>query len=157
MPPQRTPKSTAPAIPVKSPIVPHTPETRVRVTLELPASLFDLYEEQAIAAGNSSVEDYMQQRLQRCREHTALKPIYMNDAQRRRLEDALEHNIDNADVAIAQVCTALAIQVGDVGVQIPAQLARRIATRIFRGETYESVIRREVIKGLSVFAGLLPG
>ena len=155
MPPRHTPEPT-PASTQSRPIIPHQPETRVRVTLELSASLFDLYEEQAIAAGNPSVEDYLVQRLQSCREHNSQKSLYLNADQCRRLESALEHNFSNPEVAIAQITAALAIQVEDVGVQLSPQLARRIASRVFKGETYAGVIQREVTRGLEIFAGMRP-
>ena len=101
-----------------------------------------------------TLEDILKERLHRCQSHTALKPLYMNDAERAKLEQALGHNLSSAEQAIAQVTTALMLQVGDVGVELRPQLTARLATRVFRGETWEQVIRREVIQGLEAFCGM---
>src|SRR5512147_1692155 len=101
----------------RAPIINRSPESKVRVILEIPQHVFALYEEQG-AKFSREAEDEMLERLRRCVSHTALKPLYLDDDQRRRLEDALEHNVSSAEVAIAQILTALSIQVGDVGVPI---------------------------------------
>ena len=137
-------------------VINRDPAQKVRVVLEVPQHIFTLYEEQG-AKFSREAEDEMVERLRRCVTHTALKPLYLDDEQRRRLEDALDHNLTSAEQAIAQVTSAISIQVGDVGVEIPSSLARRIESRTFRGETYDEVVRREVIRGLEVFAGVLPG
>jgi hypothetical protein len=134
-------------------IVQHQPETKVRVILEIPQSLFDLYAEQGMPASRMP-EDEMLARLHRCREHTALKPLYMNDEQRSRLERSLDHNFSTVDEAIMRITQALAIQVGDVGVSLPANLMRRLALRVGRGETWEGVVQRETVRGLEQFVGL---
>ncbi len=148
-------ESTKTSAPRKSAVITRSPENRVSLRLEVPQSLFTLYEEQG-AKFNREAEDEMVERLRRCVTYTATKPLYLDDDQRRKLEDALEHNIGSAEQAVAQITTALSIQVGDVGVEIPAQVARRLASRVFRGETYEEVIKREVIKALEVFCGMRP-
>ena len=148
--PRKVPPTPAPE---KTVIVQHRPDTKVRITLELPEALVDLYEEQAMARG-LTLEDILKERLHRCQSHTALKPLYMNDAERAKLESALGHNLSSAEQAIAQVTTALMLQVGDVGVELRPQLTARLATRVFRGETWEQVIRREVIQGLEAFCGM---
>jgi hypothetical protein len=134
-------------------IVQHRPESKTRITLELNTSLADLYEEQGIARG-LTLEDILMERLHRCQSHTATKPLYMNDAQRAKLEEALGHNFTSVEQAIAQIITATTLQVADVGVEIRPQLAARLATRVFRGETWEQVIQREVIRGLEAFCGM---
>lgn len=145
------PTATSP----RSQVINRDPAQKVRVVLEVPQHIFALYEEQG-AKFSREAEDEMVERLRRCVTYTALKPLYLDDDKRRQLEDALEHNISSAEVAIAQVISALSIQVGDVSVPISSQLSRRIASRTFRGETYEDVVRRETTKGLEVFAGMRP-
>lgn len=143
------------ASPARTPVINRDPSQKVRVVLEVPQHIFALYEEQG-AKFSREAEDEMVERLRRCVTYTALKPLYLDDDQRRKLEDALEHNISSAEVAIAQVCTALSIQVGDVGVEIPAQVARRLSTRVFRGDSYEEMIKRVVLHGLKVHCGMEP-
>lgn len=144
-----------PAAAARPQVINRDPAQKVRVVLEVPQHIFALYEDQG-AKYNREAEEEMLERLRRCVMHVALKPLYLDDDQRRKLEDALEHNISSAEVAIAQILTALSIQVGDVGVEIPSQVARRLQTRIFKGETYEQVVRRETIKALEVFCGMRP-
>ena len=134
-------------------IVQHRPPTKVRLTLELDEALVDLYEEQAMARG-ITLEDMLKERLHRCQSHLATKPLYLDDAQRAKLEEALGHTFSSAEQAIAQVITATTLQVGDVGVEIRPQLAARLSTRVFRGETWEQVIQREVTRGLEAFCGM---
>ena len=150
-------KTPTPQKPKATVVVPHPAETKVRVTLELSASLFDLLAEQGIASGRMP-EDEIIQRLHRCSTYTANKPLYLNDEQRSRLEKALGHNFNSAEQAIAQVTTATTLQVGDCGVEISPRIAQRVASRAkAERKTYEEVIQREVIKGLSVYTGLIPG
>ena len=152
--PPKTPTTTRPKSPV---VVPHPPEVKVRVTLELSSHLFDLYSEQGIAAGRMPEEE-MIERLRRCSGFTAAKPLYLNDDQRGQLEKALGHNLNSAEQAIAQVTSAVSLQVGDCGVEISPRIAQRVASRAkAERKTYEEVIQREVIKGLSVYSGLIPG
>lgn len=145
------PTATSP----RTTVINRDPAQKVRVVLEVPQHIFALYEEQG-AKFSREAEDEMVERLRRCVTYTALKPLYLDDDQRRRLEDALEHNISSAEVAIAQILTAVSIQVGDVGVQIPSHVMRRLPSRVFKGETYESVVEREVIHALERFVGLRP-
>ena len=134
-------------------VVPHTPETKVRVTIEMGASLFDLLETQAIEKGEL-IESYIVDKLNRTREYTAMAPLYFNDVQRARLERILDHNITNVDVALNQIEGVVSLQVGDVGIQLTPKLQQRLASRVFRGETFEKVVTREVTRALEVFCGL---
>jgi len=136
-----------------APIIPHTPESRTRVMLDLPTSLFDLLEQQAMEKGEM-IETYLVNKLNRTREYTSAAPLYFNDAQRARLERILDHNISNVDVALNQIEKVVMIQVGDVGVPLTPKLQQRLATRVFKGESYEEVVKREVIRGLEQFCGL---
>ncbi len=134
-------------------VVPHTPETKVRVTIELSASLFDLLEERAIEKGEM-IETFLVNRLNRTREYNANAPLYFDDNQRARLERILDHNISNVDVALNQIEKVVMLQVGDVGVKLYPRLQQRLASRVFRGECFEDVVKRETLKGLERFCGL---
>lgn len=69
------------------PSAPAKPDTLVRVQLDLPASIVDLYESQATS--ESSTESLIAARLQRCAPHTAQRGLYFDDAEREQLEQLL--------------------------------------------------------------------
>ena len=146
------------SIPTVNTVIPTiTPESRVRVIIEMPQSLFEIYESQGMKSERMP-EDEILQRLHRCKNYTASKPLYLNDELRAKLEHAVGHNFSSAETAIMQVINAVSLQVGDAGVQLPPRLTQRLASRAkAERRTFEEIVNRETLKGLSVYAGLLPG
>lgn len=132
------------------------PPTYVMVKLRMTEQEYDLFTEQAIAAGHVTAEEEMLDRLRRHRTHTDSKHLYFDARQTTELEKALGHNASHPDVVLAQLRTAVTLKVGGIDVELAPVLQQRIKSRVFRGEDYASVVKREVIRGLKVFAGLLP-
>ncbi len=130
--------------------------SQVVVTIRLNEALYDVYAEQAIKAGRD-VGDEIAQRLIRCVDYNAQAPLYLDDAQRGELERALGHNLSKHNIPwmIARLSELLTLKVGEVEVPLPEQVQARLRTRVFRGEDYASVLKREVINGLKRFVGLL--
>ena len=134
---------------------PEPNEPIVRLTIELPASLVKHYEEQA-QAWDRTPEFEIAERLKRCKTHVSTSPLYFTDDQRRELEQALGHNIQSPDVALAQLKNAVTLTVDEIKVELSPRLQQRIKSRVFRGESYASVVRREIVKALEVFSGIRP-
>lgn len=134
---------------------PETPEKIVRMTIELPESLVKHYEEQGEAWGRTP-EHEIATRLHRCRTYVATSPLYFTDDERRELESALGHNCTNPGVVLQQLKHAVTLQVGEVKIELPPNLQQRLRSRVFRGQTYQAVITKQVIDGLKRFCGLLP-
>lgn len=129
--------------------------TMVKFSLTIPTAIYDHYAELGIGRGKSA-EEMIEERLLRCKDHNSLTPLYFNDQERSELEHALGHNCASPGVALAQLKNAVQLKVGEVLVELQPRLQQRIKSRVFRGEDYAKVVRREVVKGLEVFAGMRP-
>lgn len=128
----------------------------VRTTLVLSEALYDKFAEQAIKHGRVTAEEEIAERLHRCQDYTSLSPLYFTDQERSELERAMGHNLSSASQALAQLKNAVTLQVGEVKIELSPKLQQRIRSRVFRGQTYESVLRKEVVEALERFAGIRP-
>lgn len=134
----------------------HQPEGKVRVTLDVPSSLFDLLEEQAIAKGRM-VEDEMIDRLRRFLSCSDPSALYFSGQQKSDLERALGHTCNTADIALAQLRTAISLRVGDVAIPLEPRIQTRIASRAkAERRSAEDVLKREVTQGLERYVGIRP-
>lgn len=131
------------------------PLATARVHLCISEYLYDEYSKQAIARGEE-VETTMANRLSRCLNHTANSPLYFNDEQRNELERATGWAANEPAKVIARLHEVSSITVEDIKVEIPVRLRTRLESRVFRGETFEKVMRREVLLALEKFAGTRP-
>ena len=127
--------------------------TNVKFQIAIPEALYDSYRQQA-EANDRTVEDEIALRLQRCREHTATKPLYFTDDERADLERAIGRSARTPGHVVNGLRNLVSISVGGVEVEIPTVVQQRIRSRVFRGETYQQVVEREVIRGLRVFCGM---
>jgi hypothetical protein len=141
--------------PSLSPVTPQPP-TKVRVGFIMNEALYDKFHEQAIAHGRATAEEEMAERLHRCQDYTSMSPLYFSDQERSELERAMGHNLQSAAMALAQLKNAVTLEVGEVKIELSPRLQQRIRSRVFRGHSYESVLRKEVIEALEKFAGLRP-
>lgn len=127
--------------------------TLVKFQLTLPEKLYDKIVEQGVTAGRT-VEDEIAVRISRCQDHVAHAGLYFNDDQRRKLEEATGHGATNPDLVIEQVRHLISLTVGNVSVDIPPDLHKRIASRVWRGMTFESYLRKAIIEGLEREVGM---
>ena len=126
----------------------------IRVTLHLDESLVARYERQGADAG-LALEELLTQRLNRCVVHSASRPLYFTDKERTELEQITGgHVLETAAAALARLRTAVSVKVGDVAVTLNERLLSRLRTRVFRNETFEGVVKREVTRGLESFCGM---
>lgn len=68
----------------------------------VPSETVELYDEVAHRTGRE-LSMVMSERLERCAEHTADKPLYVNDVQRQALEVLLGYNFSNAEELVTRV------------------------------------------------------
>lgn len=164
MPPVQAPSAPAPVTIVDAPKVPeaygqpNSPrESRTRVILMLPDSLFHQYEEQS-AASKQPVEKILADRLRTCVEHTSGRGLYFNSEQRATLERVTGgHLIQNADVALQKIQTVVNLKVADVDIELTERVLARCASRAkSERKTLEAYVKKEVILGLERVTGLRP-
>lgn len=127
----------------------------IRQTIEIPEPLFAKYEDAAIKNGRT-VEEEISLRLKKCVDHDAIQPLYFDDDQRKALELATGWSARDANAVIGRLNEVSRFTVCDFDIEIPARLRTRLQSRVFRGQTFEDVIRKEVIQGLERFAGVRP-
>lgn len=134
---------------------PEPHDTITRITIELPTSLILHYEDQGIA-WDRTVEHEIASRLQKCKNYVSTSPLYFTDDERRELESALGHNCSNPGVVLQQLKHAVTLEVGEIKIELPPNVQQRLKSRVFRGQDYATVVRKQVVDGLKRFCGLLP-
>jgi len=132
-------------------------ESRTRVILMLPDSLFHQYEDQAKSI-NVSVEKVLSDRLRTCVEHTSGRGLYFDSATRADLERITGgHLIPNAQIAIEKIKTVVNLKVGDITIELTERVLARCASRAkSERKTLEDYVKKEVILGLERVTGLRP-
>ena len=131
------------------------PSTMIRVQLDIPITLYEHYKQQG-GAWDRTAESEIAERLKRCKSHVSITPLYFTDDERHEIEAALGHNCSNAGVVLQQLKQAVTLHIGDVRIELPPNVQQRLKSRVFRGDTYEAMLKREVLRGLKVYCGLLP-
>lgn len=129
------------------------PEVQVRISLNLPEKLHDLYAERATKFGRT-VEEEVMLRLVKAKDWTSTQPIYFTDSDRAALTNALGHLITTPQELLAQLKNIIKLKVGEVVVPLDERLMVRLGTRVMRGQTMESMLVREVTEALERFTGL---
>ena len=131
------------------------PLSSVNIRLNVSEYVFDEYSKQAIAKGED-VETTMANRLGRCLTHTANSPLYFNDEQRNELQRATGWSATDPTKVIARLREVSSVTLEDIKVEIPVRLRTRLESRVFRGNTFESMIRKVVIESLEKHVGIRP-
>lgn len=129
--------------------------TAIKVSLKVPEEIYDEYAERATKFGRT-VEQEMFLRLKNCRDHNAITGIYFNDDQRAEIQKALGHVITGPEMVLERLKTLLSLKVGNVEIPLSERLQIRLRTRVFRGQTIEKVLQKEVTEGLERYVGLRP-
>lgn len=130
--------------------------TKMVVKIELPEALYIRYEEEG-ARNTRSAEEEIVKRLNGCKEHTANRPLYFNDKNRRELEDLLgRHLAGDPEVLLARLRNAMKLKVGDVKITLDSHIIDRLTTRVFRGQNLEDNIKTWVVEALEKHAGMRP-
>jgi len=130
------------------------PVTIVTCRVDLPDGLYEAYAEDAEKRGRQ-VEDILAERLTRCRGITG-SGIYFNEEQKKRLSNVIGHTVADAEGALQRLETSTVVDVSGFAFDLDPRLIQRLKTRVYRGETYEDVMHREIVRGLMTFAGMSP-
>lgn len=132
----------------------------------LPEGLADRYEDQARTAGlEQYAETVILNRLERCVEHTAEKPLYATDDQRRRIEELMNYNFDADTVGTQQLIERLTKLVevriaGDNEPTLPLtvcltpQQLERLRGQCHYGKTMDQRISEIITDAINVETGL---
>jgi hypothetical protein len=141
----------------KQPRANSTPIT-LNLVVPIPADVFSLYDVQAEREGKD-VGVVAANRLIRTVDYTAQKPLYFNDAQRQRLERALDTNFKTADEVIARVerlVELLSINGGEapVTISLTPQMIERISGQCHYGIPFSEKLREFAMYGIRMNTGL---
>ena len=117
------------------------------IKLDIPDEVLKKYEVRG------SMEKVMSKTLTDCVDFTAVKPIYINDTQRKRLDRLFGKNFKDADEIIHIMERYVTARIGEVEVQLPPQLLVRLKTRCF-GKPFEQFLAERAIEGLESYAGM---
>jgi len=127
-------------------------QIKQRLTLAMPAELFDVYSERA-AKFHRSPEDEMLQRLTTCASHVSQQPIYIDDDSRRLLEAIAGRQLRTAKDLIAWANNLSTLSVAGTTVPLSEQLLRRLDGRRF-GKPLPEFVQQAVIDQLEQFTGM---
>ena len=129
-------------------------KANVIVKIEVPRDILDLYERQSQQCGKP-VEQIMAERLDRCKWHTDLNPLYFSDHWKHELETVLSKSFSKASDVVQYLDRTKEVRFvgGPIKIKINDTLMKRLQTRKF-GLSFEKVVEREVIQGLEKFVGL---
>jgi hypothetical protein len=123
--------------------------------------LYDRYVEQAEAAGTDTLS-LMTERLARCSEHSAVKGIYLGDAERQQLDAALDYNHSTATDVVERVLRALgSIQVNGDSLDEPVTITlnprqlERIRGVCHYGTPIAERIKQLTLDGINQSIGLV--
>ncbi len=122
--------------------------------VELPEHVYDVFAEEALKLGREP-ETIMSERLNRCKGITG-SGIYFNEAQKKRLGSVIGHTVSDAEGALQRLETATVIDVSGFQFELDPRLIQRLKTRVYRGESYDDVMYREIVRGLMTFASMSP-
>lgn len=128
--------------------------TIVTCRVDLPEHIYDAYAAIAVRT-NIEIEDILQQQLLRCRDIIG-SGIYFNESQKKRLSNVVGHTVADAEGALQRLETSTVIDVSGFKFELDPRLVQRLKTRVFRGESYEDVMYREIVRALMTFAGMNP-
>lgn len=111
------------------------------------------YIQQAESLGKAP-EDLMAERLTACSSHTAEKPLYFNDDQRRELEKLLEANFGKPEEVINKVRPIAGVTVDGVVVPLNSRQIERLKSRCFFGITYQEKLTQLIHDAINNETGL---
>lgn len=124
------------------------------VRLNLTRELYDKYVALAEKQDLTPAE-LMQSRLERCVEHSSLRPLYFSDSQRSQLEALIQKRpLENAEQVIPLLVNLFTFKVGDFEVPITPAQARRLQMAAYASMTVEDRLIQIVQGALSRALGV---
>lgn len=122
-------------------------EVYTNITLRLPQAIYAEYSK--IAEGQElSVEDVMQHRLIKCRNHNALRGLWFSDSERSQLEELIKKRpIETSTQALALLSSGGIFSVEDIKISLTIPQRKVLDLRNRHGmpaqKIFEDMIRRE--------------
>lgn len=113
------------------------------------------YKEHA-ARSNEDIATYIGKKLKNTVNYNANKALYINDAQRSKLEKLFGKNFNSADDLVMSLESVLTIDIlieKRVEILLKPNLIQRLRTRCLRG-SFESFLQKEIVIKLEEFVGL---
>lgn len=125
------------------------PRPKSRIQIKLPDATYNEYAKQA-AAQKRDVDEVITDRLTRCVEHTASRPLYFNTEQRQELEKLLGGKmLGSPEAAIYRIRQALRVTVGDVEIPLDAGTLELFKSRMARGQNITDELRHLITSWIS--------
>lgn len=132
------------------------PKDVLILRIELTPEIRAIYESQA-KRRNLTLEQLFSERLTKCVNYTAEKPLYFNDDQRERLERELETNFSDPEKVIGPLKRAqtvfLQTEEGQISVTLSAKLFGRLRSRCFIPD-FKKFLRERIVEGLERYVGM---
>ena len=127
---------------------------KVIIKIEVPRDVYDNYDRQSQQSGKT-VEELMQDRLDRCKWHTGTQGLYFDDHWKHELEAVLAKSFSRPKEVIDYLTRTkeLRFNGGPIRIMLNDSLMKRLQTRKF-GLPFEKVVEREVLRGLEEFCGM---
>jgi len=130
----------------------HLSSVHELVRIALPEDVVEAYQVQAKAAG-VGLEALLADRLLASVTHTAKKPIYFTDDQRRELDQLFGKNLQTATDVLVQVRKMLSVKIENVKISLKPSLLSRLKTRCL-GMRWEDFLERIIVEDLERYVGI---
>lgn len=128
------------------------PDTIVRISVDLPATVLESYADQAISR-NMTLESLLAERLGTCLTHTATRPLYLDDSQHQAIEKVLGRKAQSGDDLVALVTRLATVSVDNTSIPVQGHVLERLRTRCF-GMTLPDYLKQLTTRALEAEAGL---
>lgn len=126
--------------------------THVQLRIVVPEEILDQYQKQADVLG-IDVELVAGARLAQCVRHTAQKPLYFDDDERRELERILGKNATTTRDMIVQIRNSIAVKINNLKIALRPALLSRLKSRCL-GMQWESFLEKVIVEDLERYVGM---
>lgn len=125
------------------------------IKLAVPPDLYAEYEELAQKQG-LTVAELMIHRLQRCKDHISVRPLYFTDAQRTRLEALIgKRPLDTTELALSAVSAAFKVRIDQFDpISLTVNQVRRIHMGAIGGQTPQDKLEFIITRAVSKETGI---
>ncbi len=128
--------------------IPVITETYETVALNIPQSVYEEYAKTALRS-EMSVEDLMQSRLAKCKNHNALRGLWFSDSERGQLENLIQKwPIESATQALKLLASASKVSIDGIEIVLTPAQKRVLSLAMYGGRTpttfFESMIKKEL-------------
>ncbi len=126
--------------------------TSLKLTLKIPEDLCDVFAERAAKNGRS-VETEILKHLEFTQKYSAGFPIYLGDDARNELSTLAGRTMLTPEDVLKWAKEVASLKIGEVSIELPLQLAGRLATRRF-GKDWKPYLHDTVIECLEERTGM---